>query len=63
MNHLNHCLRAMAWERAKGELRAILATYSETLDGPTTGDNYEEARKVFESFITHVEDHGVGGIT
>ena len=45
--------RAMAWERAKGELNSILATY--------TGDTarFERMSEFVETFVAEVEDEGL----
>ena len=48
-------LRAMAWERAKGELRSMYHTfYSET----EYSENWPFLETAVEDFIRHVEDHG-----
>ena len=52
-------LRGMAWQRAKGELRACLETY--WTDYGTTGkeipNGFEEADKRIEAFIKEFEDN------
>jgi len=45
-------MRQMAWERAKGELRSVLATYCRN-------ENFSEADKLINSFIKRVEDEGL----
>lgn len=52
-----HTLRAMAWERAKGELKAIMHTFWSV--DPSGVEKYESMRKAAEDFIAHVEDHGL----
>ena len=48
-------LRAMAWERAKGELRAMLATY---WPNPTEGDTARaEMEERVRDFIANVEEN------
>jgi len=44
-------LRAMAWERAKGELRAMLATYWPSPAGDSARDEMEERVRDFISDI------------
>jgi len=44
-------MRAMAWERAKGELRAYLQTYRVGEEG----DFFEEAERLISEFITKME--------
>ena len=46
-------LRAMAWERAKGELRACLATFD-----PDNERAFSPIVTHFESFMKKVEDEG-----
>jgi len=48
-------LRAMAWERAKGELRSMLHTFYDSSDGKGL-DRYDEAHSLIESFIKEAED-------
>lgn len=48
-------LRAMAWERAKGEMRAALCTY---VNEP---EEYKKADEAVDSFITHIEENGMLG--
>lgn len=45
--------RAMAWERAKGELRSIYHTFWNH-DG-----SFEKAQEAFEAFIQQIEDEGL----
>jgi hypothetical protein len=45
----------MAWERAKGEMQSILATYW------GESDKYEKAAKLFEQFISELEVHDLIG--
>lgn len=47
-------IRTQAWERAKGELRAVLSTYYERDEG-----NFEAMDKAVSTFIKHVEDNGL----
>lgn len=46
-------MRHMAWERAKGELRAMLHTFWS--DGP----QYNELKEAINDFIVQVEDDGL----
>jgi len=46
-------LRAMAWERAKGELNAVKQTY--------WSDSLAEFDNVVEEFVKSVEDEGLVG--
>ena len=52
-------LRGMSWERAKGELNAILATYYPNYDLDNPHDEYETFKKMVEEFIQKVEDEGL----
>lgn len=45
-------LRAMAWERAKGELRSVLTTYHDD-------DNFDRANEEIEGFIKRIDDEGL----
>lgn len=49
-------LRAQAWERAKGELRAVLQTYWAGTGDPQTAERMQE---VTEQFIKQVEEEGL----
>jgi hypothetical protein len=42
-------LRNMAWERAKGELRGMLCTYTDSI-------SYKSMKQAFNEFIEKVED-------
>lgn len=44
-------MRLMAWERAKGELMAILATYGDDDDG------FWQMEKAIEKFVKDVDDN------
>jgi hypothetical protein len=46
-------MRAMAWERAKAELRGMLTTYVED------GEGFEKAKKMVETFIRKADDEGI----
>lgn len=48
-------MRTMAWERAKGELRAMFHTY---YSSNASEESYEEFDKATEKFIKKVEDNG-----
>lgn len=49
-------LRAMAWERAKGELTSMLHTYYSIYD--ETDDYHGQFKQAFDSFVRQVEDNG-----
>lgn len=49
-------LRAQAWERAKGEMEAVLQTY---WDGPGNDDKYRAMAAAVKDFVAHVEDNGL----
>ena len=49
---IKHMLRAMAWERAKGELRSMLATYE---NEQATFAAMDDA---LDEFIVMVEENG-----
>jgi hypothetical protein len=46
-------MRNMAWERAKGELNAMLHTF---WDG---NDNFEKLKNAIDEFTKEVEDNGL----
>jgi len=46
-------MRQMAWERAKGELRAGLATFWADID------SHEQAKKEIDRFIEKIEGDGL----
>lgn len=54
-------LTSMAWERAKGELRSIVAaqgsTYGSEKDEQTGLMKFEQVRQVVEDFIKDFEEH------
>jgi hypothetical protein len=54
-------LKAAAWERAKGELRAVVAIHGAVQSGTPPGEPfpYEELQRRVEAFITEVEDEGL----
>ena len=54
-------LRAMAWERAKGELQAALHTYYSKYkpSGERDDGQYQQAAKTVREFIQQVEDNGL----
>ena len=49
-------LRAQAWERAKGELQAVLHTY---WDGPGNDQKFREMDAAVKQLISTVEDNGL----
>ena len=49
---IKHMLRAMAWERAKGELLSILTTYVDE------EEQYASMELAMEVFIERVEENG-----
>ena len=51
-------LRAMAWQRAKGELHALLQTYVNSGDSGDSGDKFEKMDAAVEAFTKQVEDEG-----
>lgn len=46
-------LRAQAWEKAKGELKAVLQTYYQD------GDKFEKMNSSVNNFIEYVEYNGL----
>lgn len=48
-------MRAMAWERAKGEIKSMLTTYYCSEDG----DKFKEMQREFEAFVAAVEDNAL----
>ena len=56
------CALLMAqWERAKGELRAVVAIKGSHYSGTQTGtyESYQELDALVEKFIREIEDHGL----
>lgn len=51
-------LRQMAWERAKGELKAMLCTFWHG-DKGAGGDGFEKLNDEVNTFIKKVEDDGL----
>ncbi len=49
-------LRTMSWERAKGELQAMLNTYS------GQQEQYNILNKCVKEFISHVDDNGLADL-
>ena len=49
-------LRAQAWERAKGELQAVLQTY---WDGHGKDDNFQAMDSAVKQFVKVVEGNGL----
>ena len=49
-------LRAQAWDRAKGELDAILSTF---YDGYGRDDQFREMDTAIKEFVKKVEDKGM----
>jgi hypothetical protein len=49
---MKHMLRAMAWQRAKGELQSMLETYHKE------PEKFEAMSKAIEAFVTEVEGEG-----
>jgi len=54
-------LRGMAWERAKGELRAALMTFYPEYDrqGNYIEGAFKELKDLTDKFIKDVEDNGL----
>jgi hypothetical protein len=51
-------LRAMAWERAKGELNAMLATYWPSVGGDESAARAEMVERVkAKAFVADVEEN------
>ena len=49
-------LRGQSWERAKGELCAMLSTF---WGGHGNDESFRDADKAIKEFIKHVEDYGL----
>ena len=49
-------LRSQAWERAKGELQAVLVTY---WDGHTKDEKFKAMNAAVDDFVERVEDNGL----
>lgn len=56
--NLIRLLRGQAWERAKGELNSMLRTYHSSHSSTSEGQ-FEAASRLFDKFISEVEDHGL----
>lgn len=58
INDLMQVLRVQPWERAKGEMSAMLQTYYPVYDkdGKNTS-RYDEIRKEIEDFVKRIEDN------
>lgn len=55
-----HAIRAMAWERAKGELRSMRHTYYSKYD--ELGNfklRLEEFDEIFNQFVKNIESNGL----
>jgi hypothetical protein len=52
-------LRAMAWQRAKGELQSYLETYYPEYDGngKMIDNGFDDAQKRIDEFIADFEDN------
>jgi hypothetical protein len=52
-------MRAMAWDRAKGELLSVLQTYwpSYAPDGTKIDNGFDTANDLIKAFIQHFEDN------
>ncbi|MNQ45922.1 hypothetical protein D3C85_597210 [compost metagenome] len=48
-------MRAMARQRAKGEMASMMDTYYADQDG----DKYERFKEAFEAFVKYVQDEGL----
>ena len=49
-------LRAQTWERTKGELQSVLATY---WDGHGNDDKFRAMDKMVSDFVKNVEENGL----
>ena len=57
-SYVPELLRAMAWERAKGELNSMLSTYYPTYEGnEVITDDYDLMSKIINDFIKEVESN------
>lgn len=54
-NRMLHVMRAMAWQRAKGEMASMLETYYRDLDD----DKFARFQEAVTAFEKHVEDEGL----
>jgi hypothetical protein len=57
--YLMQTLRMQAWERAKGELRAVLHTYYGDASARDSDHKFEKANARIESFISDIEENGI----
>jgi hypothetical protein len=59
---IDSALKGMTWERAKGELRALVAlqgSYGSRAVGDTSEQTWEKLEKRVDAFIKYVEDNGL----
>lgn len=54
-NRVLSAMRAMAWERAKGEIKSMLNTYYCQEDG----NKFAEMEREFEAFVSAVENNAL----
>ena len=59
MEHVRTALKAIQWERAKGELRAYAALSGSYNSSDGMGEKYEETDKCVESFIADFEERSL----
>ena len=56
VRHIANMLRNMAWQRAKGELKAMLETYQSTV-GFDSRKDFESLDNTIKAFICDVEGY------
>jgi hypothetical protein len=60
--YIDYALKAAQWERAKGELRALIAlqgSYASRQVGDDSVPKWERLKNYVEDFIQEVEDQGL----
>lgn len=58
-NRVIQVLRAQAWERAKGELQAMLNTFYATDEGNCRPGQFNALDNAINLFVNHVESEGL----
>jgi hypothetical protein len=59
---IDSAMKSMIWERAKGEMRALIevqGSYSSSDREPKGESKWEKLQEAVETFISEVEDNGL----
>ena len=57
--HILRTLRAQAWARAKGELEAVLHTFTKGIENSAEPGQYEKLDSQIDQFVKCVEQTGL----